>query len=112
MSVPGAEPSCAPPAVPGWAAEVPGTVPRRTDTVAEPAWTAAAPPAPPLPVPAARTGEERPPLPRRRAQEHLAPQLREAPAPRATGVDQPVHDPGLMAAFQRGFGLAQSEHQK
>lgn len=67
----------------------------------------------PLPVPAARTGE-RPPLPRRRAQHHLAPQLREAPVPRAardTGAEQPVHDPGLMAAFQRGFGLAQSEHQ-
>ncbi|MGW0751230.1 ATP-binding protein [Streptomyces sp. NPDC002587] len=58
------------------------------------------------------TEAERPPLPRRRAQEHLAPQLREAPAPRRSAhTDQPVHDPGLMAAFQRGFGLAQSEKQ-
>ncbi|WP_374776771.1 ATP-binding protein [Streptomyces sp. NBC_01310] len=57
-------------------------------------------------------GGERPALPRRRAQQHLAPQLREAPAPRrAADSDQPVHDPGLMAAFQRGFGLAQSENQ-
>ncbi|WP_327256176.1 sensor histidine kinase [Streptomyces sp. NBC_01244] len=73
-----------------------------------------APLAPPLSVPAARDGGERPPLPRRRAQEHLAPQLREAPVPRqagAEGAERPVHDPGLMAAFQRGFGLAQSEHQ-
>ncbi|WP_240804212.1 ATP-binding protein [Streptomyces sp. A0592] len=55
---------------------------------------------------------ERPELPRRRAQQHLAPQLREAPAPRRPAdAEQPVHDPGLMAAFQRGFGLAQSENQ-
>ncbi|MEU7553225.1 ATP-binding protein [Streptomyces sp. NPDC044571] len=63
-------------------------------------------------VPAARTDPDRPPLPRRRAQEHLAPQLRDAPAPRrADAPEQPVHDPGLMAAFQRGYGLAQSENQ-
>ncbi|MFE2283067.1 ATP-binding protein [Streptomyces sp. NPDC059443] len=75
---------------------------------------AAAPAAVQPSVPAARVGEERPPLPRRRAQHHLAPQLREAPVPRpaeGSGAEQPVHDPGLMAAFQRGFGLAQSEHQ-
>ncbi|MET9696429.1 ATP-binding protein [Streptomyces sp. NPDC006529] len=69
-------------------------------------------------VPAARSGgggaAGRPSLPRRRAQEHLAPQLRDAPAPRRAddhgpGGEAPVHDPGLMAAFQRGFGLAQSE---
>ncbi|TDU74993.1 ATP-binding protein [Streptomyces sp. KS 21] len=63
-------------------------------------------------VPAARTDPDRPPLPRRRAQHHLAPQLRDAPAPRrADAPEQPVHDPGLMSAFQRGFGLAQSENQ-
>ncbi|MFB7177385.1 ATP-binding protein [Streptomyces sp. NPDC056257] len=57
-------------------------------------------------------GEERPALPRRRAQQHLAPQLREAPVPRPPATaEQPLHDPGLMAAFQRGFGLAQSENQ-
>ncbi|MFF9051655.1 ATP-binding protein [Streptomyces erythrochromogenes] len=55
---------------------------------------------------------ERPVLPRRRAQQHLAPQLREAPAPRRPAdTEQPLHDPGLMAAFQRGFGRAQSENQ-
>ncbi|GAA0314898.1 ATP-binding protein [Streptomyces polychromogenes] len=71
----------------------------------------------PLPrrVPAARADrDDRPPLPRRLAQTHLAPQLREAPAPRRPDADteQPVHDPGLMAAFQRGFGLAQTSEQQ
>ncbi|GGS08927.1 ATPase [Streptomyces nojiriensis] len=80
-------------------------------------WSAPAPePAPaagPAPgAPGAPVTVDRPRLPRRRAQEHLAPQLREAPAPRrAADPEQPVHDPGLMAAFQRGFGLAQSENQ-
>ncbi|MEU9232397.1 sensor histidine kinase [Streptomyces subrutilus] len=73
-------------------------------------------PAPVAPDPAWAGGgggeADRPVLPRRRAQQHLAPQLREAPAPRrAADPEQPVHDPGLMAAFQRGFGLAQSENQ-
>ncbi|MFE2874522.1 ATP-binding protein [Streptomyces roseus] len=83
---------------------------------AAPTW--AEPPAPVPPtvvlasVPAARTDPDRPALPRRRAQHHLVPQLRDAPAPRPAGApEQPVHDPGLMAAFQRGFGLAQSEDQ-
>ncbi|MEV0410734.1 ATP-binding protein [Streptomyces sp. NPDC050448] len=73
----------------------------------------AAPPGPmTVSVPAARTDPDRPPLPRRRAQHHLAPELRDAPAPRrADAPEQPVHDPGLMAAFQRGFGLAHSENQ-
>ncbi|MFH8566029.1 ATP-binding protein [Streptomyces sp. NPDC017988] len=51
----------------------------------------------------------RPRLPKRRAQEHIAPQLRGSPAPRPDS-DHPVgHDPGLMAAFQRGIGLAQAQ---
>ncbi|MEV7589635.1 ATP-binding protein [Streptomyces sp. NPDC089922] len=72
-----------------------------------------APRSAPTAVPAPRAGGERPPLlPRRRAQEHLAPQLREAPAPRRPAdPDPPLHDPGLMAAFRRGYGLAQSEDQ-
>ncbi|WP_328960815.1 ATP-binding protein [Streptomyces virginiae] len=75
------------------------------------AWSAPAPEPGPAADPAPDAGD-RPRLPRRRAQEHLAPQLREAPAPRrAADPEQPVHDPGLMAAFQRGFGLAQSENQ-
>ncbi|MER6218785.1 ATP-binding protein [Streptomyces sp. NPDC001674] len=63
-------------------------------------------------VPAAPA--DRPRLPRRRAQTHLAPELREAPVgrPADEGGEQPLHDPGLMAAFQRGFGLAQSAEQQ
>lgn len=54
--------------------------------------------------------EDRPQLPRRRSQEHLVPQLRDAPAPRRD-QEQTLHDPGLMAAFQRGIGLAESAHE-
>ncbi|MCX4585341.1 sensor histidine kinase KdpD [Streptomyces sp. NBC_01481] len=50
----------------------------------------------------------RPQLPKRRSQEHLVPQLRDAPAPRKDD-DHALHDPGLMAAFQRGIGLAESQ---
>ncbi|MFI7498677.1 ATP-binding protein [Streptomyces sp. NPDC049687] len=51
----------------------------------------------------------KPRLPRRRAQEHIVPQLRGGPAPRPD-AEQPVgHDPGLMAAFQRGIGLAEAQ---
>ncbi|GGS80068.1 MULTISPECIES: sensor histidine kinase [Streptomyces] len=66
-----------------------------------------------VPVPASRAADaagRRPPLPRRRAQSHLAPGLRDAPAPaHPPAPDQPVHDPQLMAAFRRGFGLAQAD---
>ncbi|MFD8293828.1 sensor histidine kinase [Streptomyces lavendulae] len=89
-------------------AAAPGPVPLRPSPEA-PTEAGHAVVAAPAPAPA---GEERPALPRRRAQHHLAPQLRETPAPRrAPDTEQPVHDPGLMAAFQRGFGLAQSEQQ-
>ncbi|WP_234374112.1 sensor histidine kinase [Streptomyces sp. CB01635] len=53
----------------------------------------------------------RPQLPKRRVQEHLAPQLRGGPAQRQERPENeaPVlHDPGLMAAFQRGIGLAEA----
>lgn len=50
----------------------------------------------------------RPQLPRRSNQEHLVPQLREAPAPRMEGTDI-LHDPGLMAAFRRGVDLADAQ---
>ncbi|MFH8933279.1 sensor histidine kinase [Streptomyces griseosporeus] len=65
------------------------------------------------PVP--RTGTVRgtmgkPRLPRRRAQEHIAPQLRGGPAPRPESEQPAGHDPGLMAAFQRGIGLAEAQH--
>ncbi|MDG4865154.1 ATP-binding protein, partial [Streptomyces sp. T-3] len=51
----------------------------------------------------------RPQLPKRRAQEHLVPELRDPPAGPAPDNGHLVgHDPGLMAAFQRGIGLAEA----
>ncbi|MFJ5195980.1 ATP-binding protein [Streptomyces sp. NPDC088394] len=52
----------------------------------------------------------RPQLPRRANQEHLVPQLREAPAPRSDD-EQALHDPGLMAAFRRGIELAEARSE-
>ncbi|MGA5125386.1 ATP-binding protein [Streptomyces pseudogriseolus] len=51
----------------------------------------------------------KPQLPRRRAQEHIAPQLRDGPAPRQDGELVAGHDPQLMAAFQRGVSLAECQ---
>ncbi|UUN30445.1 sensor histidine kinase KdpD [Streptomyces sp. FIT100] len=59
-------------------------------------------------IPVVRGTMGRPQLPKRRAQEHLVPQLRNDPAPRRTD-EQTLHDPGLMAAFQRGIGLAEAQ---
>lgn len=61
------------------------------------------------PAPPAVDNSARPRLPRRRKQTHLVPELRGDPilpstTPR-TGPE-PEHDPGLMAAFRRGFSLA------
>ncbi|WP_328862406.1 sensor histidine kinase [Streptomyces sp. NBC_00306] len=50
----------------------------------------------------------RPQLPRRRSQEHLVPQLKNPPPPRKDD-EHALHDPGLMAAFQRGIGLAEAQ---
>ncbi|CAM5292254.1 histidine kinase OS=Streptomyces alboniger OX=132473 GN=CP975_31310 PE=4 SV=1 [Streptomyces alboniger] len=82
---------------------VPGIRPEDRQTAAQHAGT--------LPTPlngAVRGRVDRPRLPKRRAQEHLAPQLRDSPAPRPES-DVVGHDPGLMAAFQRGIGLAQAQ---
>lgn len=62
----------------------------------------------PAPAPAAETRPARPQLPRRSNQEHLAPQLREAPV-RRTEDENVLHDPGLMAAFRRGVDLAEAQ---
>ncbi|MBD0841223.1 ATP-binding protein [Streptomyces sp. TRM68416] len=85
---------------------VPGIRPDDRPLVAE---HTAAPPTP-------RNGTVRgtmgkPQLPRRRAQEHIAPQLRGGPAavPRPDTEHLAGHDPGLMAAFQRGMGLAEAQ---
>lgn len=64
-----------------------------------------------LPTPldgAVRAPTGRPGLPKRRAQEHLAPQLRGGPAQRQDDEPPAGHDPGLMAAFQRGITLAEA----
>jgi signal transduction histidine kinase len=68
---------------------------------------AAQPPFPPAPAPEPLS-EDRPDLPRRVGQTHLAPELREVREPRR---DDPVDDqlPGLMAAFQRGISKAAEE---
>jgi signal transduction histidine kinase len=53
---------------------------------------------------------ERPPLPRRRAQANLAPELIDAPAPQQQDEDQEIeHNPGLMAAFQKGMRSGQED---
>ncbi|MFE6332187.1 ATP-binding protein [Streptomyces sp. NPDC057798] len=66
--------------------------------------------APPTPRSSAVRGTMgKPQLPKRRAQEHLAPQLRDGPAPRLEPEQPAGHDPGLMAAFQRGVGLAEAQ---
>jgi signal transduction histidine kinase len=49
---------------------------------------------------------ERPALPRRRAQANLAPELLNAPALQQDD-QEPEHNPGLMAAFQRGMRSGQ-----
>jgi signal transduction histidine kinase len=64
--------------------------------------------------PAPRNGTVRgtmgkPQLPRRRAQEHIVPQLRDGPTPRQDPEHLVGHDPGLMAAFQRGISLAEAQ---
>ncbi|MFB7090434.1 ATP-binding protein [Streptomyces sp. NPDC056296] len=86
------------------AAAVPGVRPEDRGVLAEHAAT------PPVPRHSAVRGTMgKPQLPRRRAQEHIAPQLRGGPAPRQEPEQHAGHDPGLMAAFQRGIGLAEAQ---
>ncbi|MER6352752.1 ATP-binding protein [Streptomyces sp. NPDC001634] len=69
---------------------------------------------PPTPLSGTVRGTmSKPQLPRRRAQEHIAPQLRSGPTPPVhPDSDRLVgHDPGLMAAFRRGIGLAEAQQQ-
>ncbi|MFD7060662.1 ATP-binding protein [Streptomyces sp. NPDC059906] len=86
------------------AAAVPGVRPEDRGVLAEHANT------PPVPRHSAVRGTMgKPQLPRRRAQEHIVPQLRGGPAPRQEPEQYTGHDPGLMAAFQRGVGLAEAQ---
>ncbi|MFJ2260319.1 ATP-binding protein [Streptomyces sp. NPDC087844] len=82
---------------------VPGIRPDDRQAVAD---NTATPPTPRNGV--VRGSMSRPRLPRRRAQEHLVPELRGGPAPRQESEFPVEHDPGLMAAFQRGIGLAEA----
>ncbi|MGW7610819.1 ATP-binding protein [Streptomyces sp. NPDC054766] len=88
---------------PNPAEAVPGIRPEDRFAAAE---NAALPPTPRADV--VRGTMDRPHLPKRRAQEHLVPQLREGPAPRPNAEYLVGHDPGLMAAFQRGVGRAEA----
>ncbi|WP_328937055.1 ATP-binding protein [Streptomyces tauricus] len=83
---------------------VPGIRPDDRRAVAE---NTATPPTPRNGV--VRGSMSRPQLPRRRAQEHIVPELRGGPAPRQESEFLVGHDPGLMAAFQRGIGLAEAQ---
>ncbi|MFC8098543.1 sensor histidine kinase [Streptomyces sp. NPDC057363] len=89
------------------AAAVPGVRPEDRGVLAEHAT------APPVPRHSAVRGTMgKPQLPRRRAQEHIVPQLRGGPAPRQEPEQYAGHDPGLMAAFQRGIGLAEAQQHR
>ncbi|WP_371663954.1 ATP-binding protein [Streptomyces sp. NBC_00280] len=88
---------------PNPAEAMPGVRPDDRRTVAE---NVAAPPTPR--TSAVRGTMGKPQLPRRRAQEHIAPQLRGGPAAPRPESEHVEHDPGLMAAFQRGIGLAEA----
>ncbi|MGW7082748.1 sensor histidine kinase [Streptomyces sp. NPDC054871] len=87
---------------------VPGIRPEDRQAAAE---NAGAPPTP-LNGGAVRGRVGKPQLPKRRAQEHIAPQLRDAPPPRPESEHHVGHDPGLMAAFQRGIGLAAAQEPR
>ncbi|MGX2993501.1 ATP-binding protein [Streptomyces sp. JNUCC 64] len=64
-----------------------------------------------LPRGGLRAAKDRPVLPKRQAQQHLVPQLRQAPdRRRASRGPSGEADPGLMAAFQRGVGLAEAQY--
>ncbi len=51
----------------------------------------------------------RPALPQRRQQSHLAPQLRETPRADNRDTETAGHDPGLMSAFQRGAARSEKD---
>ncbi|MFJ3338165.1 ATP-binding protein [Streptomyces sp. NPDC086766] len=116
-----------PPPAHGRAADAAGAAERVRETVALAARTSssAARAETPRPGadPAVRDGHEapadygmpepeaaRPSLPRRRRQEHLAPELRHAP-PTDAAAEEADHDPGLMAAFRTGVRRAEETEQ-
>ncbi|WP_201452746.1 sensor histidine kinase [Streptomyces sp. HM190] len=95
---------------PNPAEAVPGIRPEDRRTVAD---NGAAPPTPRVGG-TVRGTMGRPHLPRRHAQQHIVPQLRGGPPPNSRHDPEHYvgHDPGLMAAFQRGIGLAESRQRE
>ncbi|MFJ8749303.1 ATP-binding protein [Streptomyces sp. NPDC102441] len=103
---PAASPLSAPPVVPAPSAGLdPPVAPAGSVAFVRSAMDATAPVEAPQ---ADGAGPGRPQLPRRSNQEHLVPQLRDAPVPR-TEDENALHDPGLMAAFRRGVDLAEAQ---
>ncbi|MFI0372147.1 sensor histidine kinase [Actinomadura sp. 1N219] len=85
-------------------------------TATGPAASTPAAPTPAASTPAAAepaapgNGGARPPLPRRQAQTHLPPELADAPVFQQDDPDDEVeHNPGLMAAFQKGIRSVQED---
>ncbi|MFJ8201329.1 ATP-binding protein [Streptomyces sp. NPDC096152] len=115
-----------PPPAHGRAADAAGAAERVRETVALAARTSSSAPRAGSPQsaadPAVTDGHEapdsempapeaaRPSLPRRRRQEHLAPELRHAP-PTDAAAEEADHDPGLMAAFRTGVRRAEETEQ-
>jgi signal transduction histidine kinase len=61
----------------------------------------------PVTAPQATAAPARPPLPRRRSQTHMAPQLKLGP-PGAETASVPEHNPGLMASFMNGISKGEA----
>ncbi|MGP4113415.1 sensor histidine kinase [Streptomyces sp. 4N509B] len=58
-------------------------------------------------APSTSPADSPPPLPRRRRQEHLTSELRDAPVTGDPAPEDVAHDPGLLAAFRDGFRQAE-----
>ncbi len=95
-----------PPAA-AWDNLPPATPVRQSEPQAD-TWSAPPPPAADPAPPSRPNAGERPQLPKRHAQTNLAPELRRAPVSES---DDPgtEHNPGLMAAFQRGVRSGQDD---
>jgi signal transduction histidine kinase len=108
--VPAGNPSSLPSPPPAGRPSLPARTPARPAAMdaGQPPVTPAAPAPAEFPPPRAGDPGERPPLPKRQMQAHLAPQLRDAPKTRR---DEPPaeHMTGLMADFQRGVSRSEEE---
>ena len=99
--------------VPAHAAPATGPASHARHGRAEPGRAASASAVPRQPAPAtvpepAPPTPSRPPLPRRRSQTHMAPQLQLGP-PRAATEPAGEHQPGLMASFMNGVSQAEAD---